>query len=569
MVDLMIHQLQTHQFLTLFLTLGLGFAIGKVKIGKFQLGGVAGSLLFAVLIGQVGGISISPDVQNMFFALFIFMVGYNGGPQFFASLNRSALTMLIATVSMTVLGLISVVVISKMAGLDMGLAAGLASGGLTQSAIIGTAGNAIDNLGLSAALAEQYKTNVAVGYSVTYIFGSLGPILIITIIPILYGWDIRAEAKKLATKLSGGAPILDEGQFLAVNRIQTRAFSLDESAKCLHKSVKDFESSTNSDLIIEEILREGKSIDYNEKMILELKDTIIVSGLVAVFSKHHDDMGVETADINLSQNLIEEQRDVVVTSGRLNNYSLQDIHDKTNPEQRHGVFISNVKRMGHSLGAFQNTIIKLGDEVTLIGTTADVSRAAKRIGYNTPLPSVTDFTALGIGMVIGYIIGEISFNIDGTKVALGSGLGCLVSGLLVGYLRVRTPKFGSINHGAANFLQTFGLAVFVSVVGLNAAEPALKAIQEYGVTLLLLGVLVTLIPQILQFPINYYILKIKNPVEAMAVIAGSRSGNPAFSTLLDQTENSTPVASFTVTYALANILLTLWGPIIIAIMYKG
>ncbi len=569
MIDIIVNQLQTHQFLALFLALGLGFAIGKVKIGKFQLGGVAGSLLFAVLIGQIGGIKISPDVQNMFFALFIFMVGYNGGPQFFASLNRSALTMLLATVSMTVLGLITVVVIAKMAGLDIGLAAGLAAGALTQSAIIGTAGNAIDNLGLSLELANQYKINVAVGYSVTYIFGSLGPILIITIIPILYGWDIRAEAKKLATKMSGGAPSLDEGQFFSVNRIQTRAFNLDKSTPCLNKSIKDFETSSNSDLIIEELLRNGESIDYDSNTVLMDKDTIVLSGLIEAFAKHSDSMGIETSDIDLSKNLIEEQRDVVVTQTQLNNLDIQEIHDKADPEQRHGVFISNVKRMGHALGASQKTIIKLGDEITLIGKTADVNRAAKLIGYNTPLPSVTDFTALGIGMAIGYIIGEISFSIDGTSVSLGAGLGCLVSGLFVGYLRVKTPRFGSINHGAANFLQTFGLAVFVSVVGLNAAEPALKAIQEYGITLLFLGMLVTLIPQILQFPINYYILKIKNPVEAMAVIAGSRSGNPAFSTLLDKTQNSTPVAAFTVTYALANILLTLWGPIIIALMYKG
>jgi AspT/YidE/YbjL antiporter-like protein len=117
-------------------------------------------------------------------------------------------------------------------------------------------------------------------------------------------------------------------------------------------------------------------------------------------------------------------------------------------------------------------------------------------------------------------------------------------------------------------MQTFGLAVFVAVVGINAGAPALTAIKENGVTLLLLGVLVTLIPQVLTFLFNYYVLKIKNPVEALAVIAGSRSANPAFASLLEKTQNSTPVPSFTMTYAVANIFLTLWGPIIINLITK-
>jgi len=71
---------------------------------------------------------------------------------------------------------------------------------------------------------------------------------------------------------------------------------------------------------------------------------------------------------------------------------------------------------------------------------------------------------------------------------------------------------------------------------------------------------------IVQFIINYFLLKIKNPVEALGVIAGSKSGNPAFSALLDKAGNSTPTPTFTMTYAVANIFLTLWGPIIIALM---
>jgi AspT/YidE/YbjL antiporter-like protein len=224
--------------------------------------------------------------------------------------------------------------------------------------------------------------------------------------------------------------------------------------------------------------------------------------------------------------------------------------------------------MGHDIATLPNTELHIGDELTLVGQNQHLDKAVKKLGYKSPMPSFTDFTVLSLGMVVGFLVGEISFSLNGTHIALGSGLGCLLSGLTVGYLRMRTPRFGNINAGAAQFMQTFGLAVFVAVVGLNAGAPALTAIKEHGLTLLLLGVVVTMVPQFVTFFINYYLLKIKNPVEALAVIAGSRSANPAFSTLLDKTGNSTPVPSFTMTYAVANIFLTLWGPVIITLIAK-
>ena len=107
----------------------------------------------------------------------------------------------------------------------------------------------------------------------------------------------------------------------------------------------------------------------------------------------------------------------------------------------------------------------------------------------------------------------------------------------------------------------------VRVVGLNAGETAWVTIKEHGATLFYLGIAVTLLPCFAVFFFNYYILRIKNPVIAMSVIAGSRSGNPAFSALLEKCGNATPVASFTVTYAIANVLLTLWGPVIVAVIH--
>ena len=179
----------------------------------------------------------------------------------------------------------------------------------------------------------------------------------------------------------------------------------------------------------------------------------------------------------------------------------------------------------------------------------------------------TEFMTFGLGMALGYLIGLITFDVGAAQVSLGSGLGCLLSGLVFGWLRAKHPRFGGVDTGAANFLQSFGLAVFVGVVGLNAGESAIETIRQHGIILFNLGVVATLLPTFVLFFFNYYVLRIKNPVTAMSVVAGSRSANPAFSALLEKTGNATPVPAFTVTYAVANILLTLWGPVIVAALH--
>ena len=112
--------LRANPFMALFLALFFGYLIGKLKVGKFELGGIAGTLIAAVVIGQIG-IEVDPGVKSIFFALFIYAVGYNGGPQFFNPLNRSTITQVIAAVVMTVTGLFTVLFLAKFFGLGTGL----------------------------------------------------------------------------------------------------------------------------------------------------------------------------------------------------------------------------------------------------------------------------------------------------------------------------------------------------------------------------------------------------------------------------------------------------------------
>jgi aspartate-alanine antiporter len=563
-----LHRLVTAEpLLALFVTIALGYLVGKIKIGSFVLGGIAGTLLVGVIIGQLG-VNIDSGIKNIFFALFIYAVGYQGGPQFFHALNRRSLNQLASAFVMCFVGLLCVLAAAWMFGLDRGMAAGLAAGGLTQSAIIGTAGDAITKLGLSPELTKTMQTNVAVGYAVCYIFGSLGPIIIVSwFLPLIMKWNIRQEAIKLAKLLSGGHAELDPGQFNAAQQISTRIYEITNGSKASGKTALSIDQEL-SNASVEAIYREGKTLDLTDTTVIQVGDRVAITGTIGVMDAACNLLGREMPAAN-GLLLVQENREIILTNRALNNREVGEIREHAKVETRHGVFLTAVKRMGLDLPVLDKLELKRGDELHFTGSPTDLNRVQSKIGYKITAAAVTDFIFFGIGMLIGMLLGLIQFKIWGIPISIGSGGGCLLSGLVFGWLRSVHPRFAALPIGASNFLRDFGLAVFVGIVGISAGPQALVAIQQYGLTLFFLGVAVTLIPQIITFFFSYYVLRIQNPIEALACVAGGRSANPAFAALLAKAGNATPVVSFTVTYAVANVFLTLWGPLIVGIITKN
>jgi putative transport protein len=566
-MDILHRLVTTEPLLALFVTIALGYLVGKIKIGSFVLGGIAGTLLVGVIIGQLG-VNIDSGIKGIFFALFIYAVGYQGGPQFFHALNRRSLNQLASAFVMCFVGLLCVLIAAWLFGLDRGMAAGLAAGGLTQSAIIGTAGDAIGKLGLSPELMKTMQTNVAVGYAVCYIFGSLGPIIMVSwFLPLIMKWNIRQEAVKLANLLSDGHAELDPGQFNAARQISTRIYEIAPGSKAAGLTALAVDRIL-SDASVEAIYREGKTLDLTDTTAIRVGDRVAITGAVCAMQTACSLFGRELTATN-GLLLVQENREIILTNPALNNREIGEIREHAKVETRHGVFLTVVKRMGLDLPVLDKLQLKRGDELHFTGSPADLNRVQSKIGYKITAAAVTDFIFFGIGMLIGLLLGLIQFKIWGIPISIGSGGGCLLSGLFFGWLRSVHPSFAALPTGASNFLRDFGLAVFVGIVGISAGPQALVAIEQYGLTLFFLGVAVTLTPQIITFFFSYYVLRIRNPIEALACVAGGRSANPAFAALLAKAGNATPVVSFTVTYAVANVFLTLWGPLIVGIITKN
>ena len=207
-----------------------------------------------------------------------------------------------------------------------------------------------------------------------------------------------------------------------------------------------------------------------------------------------------------------------------------------------------------------------GDVITFFGSPQDTKRAVDAAGYELPYTNKTDFIYMGVGIVLGLLIGLVVVNVGGIPLTLGSGGGCLLAGLLFGWMRGKHPMYGVMPSAASQLLKDFGLAAFVAVVGINSGLQAVVTVKESGITIFLLGVFVTLFPLLATMLFGRYVLRYDNAALLAGALTGSRSANPAFGGVLDKAGSAVPTVPFAITYALANVLLTLLGPLIVGLV---
>ncbi len=557
--------------IALFLSLALGYYVGKIHFGKFQLGGVAGSLLAAVIISQVG-VTIDNTVKNILFALFIYAVGYTSGPQFFRSLGKKTIREIIMAAVLAVTGLATVIILAKIFVLDKGLAAGIAAGGLTQSAIIGTAGDALAKMGqlglLAADEVKRMQENVGIGYAVTYVFGSFGTIIVcVNVLPRIMGRGIREDAIKAeANEHQLGEVLVGEGQQLALAGLVGRLCRVDVGQG---KTVADIESlargNSNENMVtVEKVKRKNTMLPVMPDLVLQKGDQVLLVGRRAPVLQTIQALGRELNSTD-GMEMIIQTRDVVVSNDRAHNKTVGELRQMATNEMRHGIYMLGIHREGQTLPMTADTVIEKGDVVTIYGAEQDVRRVAAVLGYAVVSSDKTDFVYLGAGLVVGLLIGLLAVNIGGIPITLGSGGGALLSGLLFGWFRSRHLHMGSMPDGAAQLLKDLGLAGFVAVVGLGAGLEAVETIKAQGLTIFVVGMLVTIIPLIITMLIGIYVLRYDNAAVLAGALSGSRSANPAFGEVLNKAENSVPTVPFAITYALANVFLTLLGPLVVAL----
>lgn len=551
--------LQHHPELALFLVLALGFAIGKISIGNFRIGAVLGTLFAGVLIGQFN-IIVDPVVKVIFFDLFLFATGYKVGPQFFRGLKKDAVPQLILTLVICLTCLITAFVMSKLMGFDVGTAAGMLAGAFTESTVIGTASESIQRLQIPDAEKTILLNNIPVAYAVTYLVGTTFLVWFLSsLAPKLLKIDLQSASKELEKKLLGKSED-EEGIASAFEDWRLRAFKITND-KWFGMSVQDIQSiSTTSRIFIHRIRRNGKIIEPDAGTIIQSGDIIAVMARYNVLFQKFYDIGPEVMDRELLDFPI-AYRDLIITNKKLAGKSLSELGTKYGQ----GVKLHKLIRTGQEIPFSAETIINRGDTLKISGLLPDVERAAKLIGYIDRVTAETDMIFVGLGILLGGLVGLLAVTIGGLSISLTTSGGALVMGLIFGWLRSKTPKFGRIPEAALWIFDNVGLATFIGIVGLSAGPSFISGLSQTGIGLLFAGLIVAITPHIVGLLFGHYILKI-NPVILLGAQSGAGTTTAGLKAIQDAAGSKLPVLGYTVPYALGNILLTAWGPVIVAMM---
>ncbi|WP_373981437.1 aspartate-alanine antiporter [Achromobacter sp. JD417] len=548
----------------LFVTVGLGYLIGKLKVGPIQLGGVCGTLIVALLIGQTG-CQMRGDLKEVAFALFIFAMGYSGGPQFFANLNRSSLRFVALPLIEAVLVLTIVLTAVRLFGLDAGTAAGLAAGAATESAVVGTAAEALKHLGLPEAEVQRMEANIATAYTLTYLVGLISIVFFTSqVAPALLRINLREASKALEAQLGATPGDNDEASLPTLPRLVGRAHVVKDVDG---KRVADVEAQLGGRTVVSRVLRNGEAVDATPDYVLATGDIVVVLGLRRFALRAGSVIGPEIQlpeahadDLQLSE------LQVIVSKKTVNGHTVGELAKRPNARRARGVFLQSITRSGHVLPLTPATVVQYGDLVTLVGAEPELSEAGAALGSELRRSGVTDLVFLAFGILAGLMIGSLGARLWGIPVSLGSGGGALVSGLVCGWINAKRPSIGHMPAHAVQLLKDLGLAIFVACVGLSAGPDALSLIREHGAVLPLIGLLVSLGPACLSLWVGHKLLKIEGPL-LVGAIAGQHVSTPAISAILTASGSSVPLLGYTVTYAIANVLLPVLGPIIVSLAY--
>ena len=558
--------LRENPSLAIFLTLGLGFLIGQLKYKAFSLGTVTSVLLVGVIVGQLD-ISIPGPIKDAFFLLFLFSIGYSVGPQFFHALKGDGLKQVGFACVLCVFCLLTTWGVAEIMGYNIGEAVGLLAGSQTMSAILGVG---TDTIGSIAGTPDQKKAWVdvmPVCYAVTYVFGTIGSAYILANLgPALLGGlkKVKAETAELEKKMNQGTASSDPDYINALRPVAFRAYKVDADFFNEPKSISEIEDyfrQQNRRLFVERIRQNGKVADPAPDIMISRGDEIVLSGRREFIIGDEKWIGPEINDAELLD-FPAEQLSVTVSKKGAAGKTVDQLRMM---KEMYGVSIKSITRGGASIPVLAQVKIQAGDIITVTGLKSEVNAAAKAIGYADRRSVKSDLILVGLGIFFGGLLGALTIHFGSVPVSLSTSGGALISGLVCGWLRTQHPTFGRIPQSAVWLMDNLGLNMFIAVIGITSGPSFVSGLKEVGFMLFLMGVVCTTVPLILGMIVGKTIFKFPAAIN-LGCCAGSRTTTASLGAIQDSIGSTIPAMGYTVTYAIGNTLLILWGVVIVLLM---
>lgn len=555
--------LRQYPEIAIFIALAFGYYFGSFTYKGLGLGSVTATLIAAVIIGQLD-ISVTGPLKPFFFLMFLFAIGYAVGPQFVRGIAKDGVPQALYAAVVCVFCLASAYLVAKLAGYDVGSAVGLYAGSQTISASMGLATDAINRLGLPAEEATALLDAMPVAYAVTYIFGTMGSAIIIALIgPALLGIDLEKACKAYEEKHGGGKRQAG-GPGTAWYQFEIRAYRVEEGARVIGKTVLEAEQLVPDQRVYVQRIRRGNEImDATSDTVIQKGDVLAIAGrrevlvnLIGASAKEVDDRELLAVPT--------EGLDVYVTNKAVDGRTLAELAQE--PWAR-GVFLRKITRgaTATDIPILPGTKVNRGDILTLVGRTQDVAAATKALGYPDRQTDVADVMFIGGAIAIGALIGAIVYNVGTVPLTLSTSGGALIAGLFFGWLRSIRPTFGRIPSPTVWFMNSVGLNVFIAIVGISSGPKFVAGLQALGFGLFGWGIVATTLPLVIGMFVGKYLFRFDDAI-VLGAVSGARTTTASLGMVNDRAKSQIPGLGYTVTYAVGNTLLTIWGMVLVMLL---
>lgn len=569
-MDWLLDTLIKYPSIPIFLTIGLGFYLGKFKYKSFALGTVTSVLLVGVAVGycinRFAGqpVEIGAPLKSLFFLIFLFAIGYKCGPQFVSAIRGQGIKQVIFAVVVCVLCLVVTWGCAKVMNYNAAMATGLFSGAQTISAVIGVGTDTISSLpDVDAATKKAWIDLIPVCYAVTYVFGTIGSAYLLgNLGPAMLGGlkKVRQQTKEYEQQLNHSTLSTDPAYIVGNRPIVFRAYKVTSdnfAAPMTVEQLEDHFSKLGRRIFVERV-RPGAAgseiVGATPSLLIHQGDEIVVSGRHEYVIQDESWIGQEVDDPALLTFNAEKTK-VMVTKKTAG----QTVDQLRAQPFMYGVMIASISRQGGvPIPVLANTKLMQGDMLEIVGLPQEISAAVAAIGIEEKPTSVTDLVFVSLVIVIGALVGALTLNVHDIPVSLSTSGGALIAGLFFGWWRTRRPSVGIIPEASLWLMQNLGLNMFIAVIGIQSGPTFFSGLEQVGWMFFVMGIIATTVPILISLWIGAKFFKF-HPAVNLGCVAGSRTTTASLGAITDSLQSNVPALGYTITYAIGNTLLILMG----------
>lgn len=529
----------THTVFVLAVAIAVGLAVGQIKIYGISLG-IAGVLFVALALGHFG-FTIQPEIldfaRDFGLALFVFTIGLQVGPGFFASLRRQGLRLNLLAAAIVLLGMAIATIAYFALGLPLPAMVGLLSGAVTNTPGLGAAQQALGEVLPSAADAISVS---GMAYAVAYPFGVIGIILAMIVLRALFRVDVGRESAELEAEQSPAR--------LAPGNFNIRV----ANPRLAGAQIRELAGLVQAEFVVSRLLR------GDEVMVVKADTILAVGDILHVVSTREGAEKLAIVAGELSETDVRQvasklgSRKLLITRQSALGRSVGEL----DLLHRYGVVITRVQRAGVELVAGAGLRLAFGDRITVVGDSEAIGRAAAELGDSLKALNAPNILSVFFGLIAGVVLGTLPFDLPGLPAPIRLGLagGPLIVALVLGRLGKVGPLVFWLPQSANLALREIGITLFLATVGLKSGVHFVETVSSgQGILWMTVGALVTFLPLFLV-GLGARLMGKINFTSLAGLLAGSMTDPPALSFSQTLTGSDAPAVTYASVYALVMFL---------------